>query len=204
MEHGTMEPAADDALAALVRERCAAAPLRIGTRTSPMALAQAQHVKALVEKRVPGVAVEIVGMETSADLWKGDLARLGGKGNFTKEIDRALIDARVDVAVHCLKDVPGDVPLPAGTEFAAHLERTDVHDVAVFPAGSRTPLWHSCRPARSWAPRPSDAAPCSADTGPTCASRACAATSTRAWPGSTRPGPSPRWSSPGSGWPGSG
>lgn len=125
-----------DAVATLVRDRFPDTPLRIGTRTSPMALAQAEGVKARIEARVPGLAVELVGMETSADLWPGDLHELGGKGNFTKEIDRALAGGRVDVAVHCLKDVPGDVPLPAGTVFGAHLERDDVHDVALFPASS--------------------------------------------------------------------
>lgn len=128
--------AVDDSLAHEVRERCTDTPLRIGSRTSPMATAQAEHVKALVEKRVPGLDVRIVGMETSADRWMGDLSELGGKGNFTKEIDRALVSGRIDLAVHCLKDVPGDVPLPEGTAFGAHLERTDVHDAVVFPAGS--------------------------------------------------------------------
>lgn len=132
------EPNVDgDVLAEIVRNRCADTTLRIGSRTSPMARSQAEHVKALIEKRVPGLEAEIVGVETSADLWEGDLAELGGKGNFTKEIDKALTGGQIDLAVHCLKDVPGDVPMPPGTEFAAYLERTDVHDVVVFPAGSQ-------------------------------------------------------------------
>ena len=136
MNDAANDNAPDDPLAHEMRLRCADAPLRIGSRTSPMAMAQAEHVKALIEKRVPGLDVRIAGMDTSADLWQGDLSELGGKGNFTKEIDRALVSGRIDLAVHCLKDVPGDVPLPAGTRFAAHLERTDVHDVVVFPAAS--------------------------------------------------------------------
>lgn len=110
-------------------------PLRIGSRTSPMAQHQAEHVAGLLRQH-GGVETEIVGIETSADLWQGNLAELGGKGLFTKEIDRALMSGKIDVAVHCLKDVPGDVPMPAGTEFGAHLVREDVHDVLVVPEGS--------------------------------------------------------------------
>lgn len=118
--------------------------LRIGTRNSPMALAQANYVRELLEKA--GEAVEVVGMTTSADVWQGSLAQLGGKANFTKEIDDALVNNRVDIAVHCMKDVPGDVPLPAGTAFAAYLTRDDVRDVLVsrddvafddLPSGAR-------------------------------------------------------------------
>lgn len=111
-------------------------PLRIGSRKSPMAMYQAEHVATLLRARVPAIPVEVVGMETSADLWHGNLAELGGKGLFTKEIDRALVAGRVDLAVHCMKDVPGDVPLPPGTAFGAHLSREDVRDVVVLPAGS--------------------------------------------------------------------
>jgi hydroxymethylbilane synthase len=111
-----------------------------------LARAQTDRVVSMIEKAVPGLAVEVVGIETSADLWTGDLAVLGGKGNFTKEIDRALTAGAIDIAVHSMKDVPGDVPLPRGTEFAAYLERGDTHDVVVsrdgralaeLPAGSR-------------------------------------------------------------------
>lgn len=112
-----------------LRERFADAPLRIGTRTTPLAKAQTQRVVSSIEQRVPGLAIETVGIETSADLWTGDLSLLGGKGNFTKEIDRALICGKIDIAVHSMKDVPGDVPLPKGTEFGANLPRGDVHDV---------------------------------------------------------------------------
>jgi hydroxymethylbilane synthase len=124
-----------DTVAAAVTERFTDGPLRVGTRTSPMAMHQAEQVSALLTGRVPGLAVELVPMETSADLWPGDLAELGGKGGFTREIDRALTGGRVDVAVHCMKDVPGDVPLPEGTCFGAYLPREDVHDVVVTRDG---------------------------------------------------------------------
>lgn len=125
-----------DALAQVLGERFARKQLRVGTRTSPMAISQAEMVQAMITQRVPGLTVELVGIETSADLWPGDLHELGGKGNFTKEIDRKLIGGEVDIAVHCLKDVPGDVPIPDGTLMAAYLPREDVHDIAVFPADS--------------------------------------------------------------------
>ncbi|GAA0506032.1 hydroxymethylbilane synthase [Saccharopolyspora thermophila] len=118
-----------------LRQRFADVPLRIGTRTTPLAKAQTQCVVAQIEQRVPGLPIETIGIETSADLWTGDLSLLGGKGNFTKEIDRSLISGRIDIAVHSMKDVPGDVPLPRGTEFGAYLLRGDVHDVVISRDG---------------------------------------------------------------------
>jgi len=100
-----------------------------------MAMAQARHVKGLLEARAQ-IEIEIVGIETSGDKWQGDLADLGGKAAFLKEIERALVADQVDLAVHCLKDVPGDVPPPEGLIFPAYLEREDTRDVMVFPAAS--------------------------------------------------------------------
>lgn len=101
-----------------------------------MAMGQAEQVAALLKGAAPGLEVEIVGIQTSGDRWQGDLAELGGKGAFLKEIDRALVTGMVDAAVHCIKDVPGDVPLAEGTMFAAYLPREDVHDAVVWRAGS--------------------------------------------------------------------
>lgn len=127
-----LQPAA----AARLGQVLAGRGLRIGSRTSPMAMAQARSVQATLTSLVPGLDVTITGLSTSADRWPGDLAALGGKGLFVKEIDRALLLGEVDVAVHCLKDVPGDVPLPAGLMFAAYRPRDDVRDCLVFPASS--------------------------------------------------------------------
>ena len=138
--------AASSTLVGELRGRFDRTPLRIGTRTTPLAQAQTRRVMNAIEHVVPGLCMEISNIETSADLWSGDLSLLGGKGNFTKEIDRALITGGVDIAVHSMKDVPGDVPLPKGTAFGAYLERGDVHDVVVsrdgrqladLPAGSK-------------------------------------------------------------------
>ncbi|WP_433120282.1 hydroxymethylbilane synthase [Micromonospora sp. CA-246542] len=111
--------------------------LRIGTRNSPMALAQVERVRAMLAERHPGVTVDVVAMSTSGDRWHGDLAALGGKGAFTKEVDAALINGDVDLVVHCVKDVPGDRPPPAGTVMAAYLARDDVRDCLVHPGGLR-------------------------------------------------------------------
>jgi hydroxymethylbilane synthase len=110
--------------------------LRLGARTSPMAVAQARQVAQALHALVPDVGVEITGIVTSGDQWKGDLAALGGKGAFLKEIDRALLTGQIDAAMHCMKDVPGDVPMPPGMVFAAYLPREDIRDCLVFPASS--------------------------------------------------------------------
>lgn len=107
--------------------------LRIGSRNSPMALAQVDRIRTLLAARYPDLLVEVVSMATSGDRWQGGLADLGGKGAFTKEVDQALLDDRVDLAVHCVKDVPGDRPTPAGTVMAAYVARDDVRDALIHP-----------------------------------------------------------------------
>jgi len=94
--------------------------IRIGTRSSPMALAQVARVRAELAVHRTDLETEVVPFTTSGDQWAGPLAALGGKGAFTKEIDQALLDGRCDLGVHCMKDVPGDRPVPAGTVFAAY------------------------------------------------------------------------------------
>ncbi|SFF44806.1 hydroxymethylbilane synthase [Actinoplanes philippinensis] len=102
-----------------------------------MALAQVERVRRMLADRRPEITVEVVPLTTSGDRWQGSLSELGGKGAFTKEVDQALLDGRADLAVHCVKDVPGDRPAPAGTVFAAYLARDDVRDCLVDPAGRR-------------------------------------------------------------------
>ncbi|WP_345701600.1 hydroxymethylbilane synthase [Kitasatospora terrestris] len=109
--------------------------IRIVSRSSPMALAQVERVRAELAALHPGIRTEVVPVTTSGDRWMGDLAALGGKGAFTKEVDAALLAGEADLAVHCLKDVPADRPLPAGTVFAAYLERDDIRDALVHPGG---------------------------------------------------------------------
>jgi len=111
--------------------------IRIATRSSPMALHQAEQVATALEARDPAVSTELVKVTTAGDRWMGDLAKLGGKGAFIKEIDRALFDDQADLAVHCLKDIPGDVPIPSGLAFAGYLPREDVHDAVISRSGAR-------------------------------------------------------------------
>ncbi len=110
-------------------------PLRIGTRGSPLALWQANHVAALLRPRAAPRAVELVEIQTAGDrIQDVALSRIGGDGVFTKEIQRALLADAVDVAVHSLKDLPtlpvegltlAAVPLrgPAGDVFVSRRHR---------------------------------------------------------------------------------
>ncbi|OEU90756.1 porphobilinogen deaminase [Streptomyces abyssalis] len=101
-----------------------------------MALAQAAQVAELLHRAAPGLATRTVPVITSGDTWPGSLSHAGGKGLFVKAVDLRLQRGEVDVAVHCLKDVPGDRPLPQGLAVAAMLPRADVHDVLLVPEGS--------------------------------------------------------------------
>ncbi|MEU2392319.1 hydroxymethylbilane synthase [Streptomyces sp. NPDC007369] len=109
--------------------------IRIVSRDSPMALAQVERVRRELAVLHPHTATEVVAVKTTGDKWTGDLAAVDGKGAFTKEVDAALLAGAADLAVHCVKDIPADRPLPAGTAFAAFLKRDDVRDALVHPAG---------------------------------------------------------------------
>ncbi|MEY2342936.1 hydroxymethylbilane synthase [Acidithiobacillus sp. IBUN Pt1247-S3] len=105
-------------------------PLRIGTRASPLALWQAEHVRGLLLARDPFLAVELVPMTTTGDQeLAAPLHQIGGKGLFVKEIESALLAHEVDLAVHSMKDVPA--MQPNGLELAAILEREDVRDAFI-------------------------------------------------------------------------
>ncbi|MBO2446636.1 hydroxymethylbilane synthase [Actinomadura barringtoniae] len=106
--------------------------LRLGTRGSALAMVQAEGVARRLEE-CADVRVEVAPIQTAGDRHRGHLGELGGKGAFLREIDRALVTGAVDVAVHCLKDVPGDVPRPEELVFAAYLKRDDTSDVMLFP-----------------------------------------------------------------------
>ncbi|MDH3760434.1 MAG: hydroxymethylbilane synthase [Gammaproteobacteria bacterium] len=118
--------------------------LRIATRGSPLALWQAEHVKARLEALHPQLEVSLLTMKTRGDkLLDAPLAKVGGKGLFVKELEAGLLDGRADLAVHSLKDVP--VQFPDGLELALVMEREDPRDafvsntydsLAAMPAGS--------------------------------------------------------------------
>jgi hydroxymethylbilane synthase len=100
-----------------------------------MALAQVERVRAELATLHPQLRTEVVPVKTTGDKWMGVLSKVEGKGAFTKEVDAALLAGEADLAVHCMKDVPADRPLPAGTTFAAFLKRDDIRDALVHPGG---------------------------------------------------------------------
>ncbi|MEM7191803.1 MAG: hydroxymethylbilane synthase [Pseudomonadota bacterium] len=108
--------------------------LRIGTRGSPLALWQAEHVRACVAdhhgERFGAAMLDVI--TTSGDrIQDQNLAEFGGKGLFTKEIDEALLRGDIALAVHSMKDLP--TALPAGLCLAAVLPRADVRDAFLSP-----------------------------------------------------------------------
>ena len=114
-------------------------PLRIGTRGSPMALHQTMLVRDRLAAAHPDLAapraVEIVTIRTSGDRVQDRvLAEIGGKGLFAKEIEEALLDGRIDLAVHSLKDL--ETWLPHGLVIACVLPRDDPRDVFVSATGA--------------------------------------------------------------------
>jgi hydroxymethylbilane synthase len=112
--------------------------IRIGTRGSALALAQAHETRArlMAAHGLPEDGFEIVVISTSGDrIQDRPLSEAGGKGLFTKEIEEALLDRRIDLAVHSSKDMP--TALPEGLELSAFLEREDVRDAFIGRASAR-------------------------------------------------------------------
>ena len=136
------------------------AALRIGSRGSQLALWQANHIAALLRENGHHVALEII-RTTGDKITDVALAKVGTKGMFTKEIEEALAEGRVDLAVHSLKDLPTDVP--PGFELAAITRREDPRDVllsrsyeglAHLPQGARVGTSSLRRQAQLRALRP--------------------------------------------------
>ena len=117
----------------------------IATRESPLALWQAEFIKAELEQAHPGLKVELLGMTTKGDqILDSPLSKIGGKGLFVKELETALLDGRADIAVHSMKDVP--MEFPEGLGLSIICEREDPRDAFVsnhydsiddLPAGSK-------------------------------------------------------------------
>lgn len=111
-------------------------PLRLGTRGSRLALWQAHHVRDRLAALPTPVPVEIVVIETSGDrIQDVPLSAAGGRDFFTKDIEQAIVDDRIDFAVHSLKDLA--TRLPDGLVFAAALDRADPRDALVLREGSK-------------------------------------------------------------------
>jgi hydroxymethylbilane synthase len=125
------------------------AVLRIGTRGSRLALAQAEWVRQRLEAAHPGLRAELRVIKTSGERIRDvPLHQVGGKGLFVKELENALGDGSIDCAVHSLKDLPGE--LAPGLIIAAVPEREDPHDVVITrQAGGLAALPHGARAGTS-------------------------------------------------------
>lgn len=109
-------------------------PLKIGTRGSPLALAQAHETRARLAAAfdLPPEAFEIVVIKTTGDrVLDRPLKEIGGKGLFTREIEDDMLSGRIDIAVHSMKDMP--VEQPAGLVLDCYLPREDVRDAFISP-----------------------------------------------------------------------
>jgi hydroxymethylbilane synthase len=107
----------------------------IGTRGSALAVWQAEHVAARLRDAAAGLATVLERIKTSGDrIQDVPLAQVGGKALFVKEIEEALLEGRVDLAVHSMKDVPAEIP--AGLAIAAVLAREDPSDVLLSRSGA--------------------------------------------------------------------
>lgn len=117
--------------------------IRIGSRESKLAISQSMIVIDAIKKHHPTVEIEIVTMKTTGDMiLDKSLDKIGGKGLFVKELDLALLDGRIDLAVHSLKDMPMDTPeeLP----ILALTEREDERDVLILSKGCEK--WDRTKP----------------------------------------------------------
>lgn len=106
--------------------------LRIGSRESRLAVIQAEIIADRIKKYMPDIKTELVTMKTTGDkILDKTLDKIGGKGLFLKELDMALIDGRVDICVHSLKDVP--VEIDDNIPLGAYCARESPSDVLVIP-----------------------------------------------------------------------
>lgn len=104
--------------------------LRVGTRTSPLALAQVREISQALKAIAPAVKLKVVGMDTTGDRdKKTPISEMEGTDFFTREIDRALLNKQIDLAIHSAKDLP-DI-IPEGIVIAATTRSVDPYDVLV-------------------------------------------------------------------------
>ena len=108
--------------------------LVIGSRGSKLALWQAELTRDRLSRAIPQLDIRIEVIKTTGDVKSDPLSVIGGKGVFTKELEDALLDGRIDLAVHSLKDLP--TILPDGLAISAICEREDPRDALVLRSGS--------------------------------------------------------------------
>lgn len=105
--------------------------LRIGCRSSRLAMMQTEQAGIFICARTPGTTFELVNFETSGDRIAGSLKRAGGKGHFVRDVEQALADGHINLAIHCLKDMPGNEREHPDLMIAGYLPREDPEDVFV-------------------------------------------------------------------------
>lgn len=110
--------------------------IRIGTRTSPMAMRQTATAIELLRGHHPDLDITIVPMTAAGDRHKGDLADIGGKGAWVRELDAALASEVADATVSCAKDLPSPHDRMPGTAIGAVLARDETRDALVLPLGT--------------------------------------------------------------------
>lgn len=118
--------------------------IRVGSRESALAVAQTRLVMDTIQKHHPELTLELVTMKTTGDkILDKSLDKIGGKGLFVKELDKALMDERIDISVHSLKDMPMETPedLPV----LAYAKRGNPFDCMVLPKGVTS--WDKTLPA---------------------------------------------------------
>lgn len=110
------------------------AVIRLGSRESRLAVTQTELVKKQIEQAYPSVQVQIVTMKTTGDrILNRSLEQIGGKGLFVKELDQALMEGKIDLSVHSLKDMPMETP--ESLPLLAYSRREDPRDVLIFKPG---------------------------------------------------------------------
>ena len=108
--------------------------IKAGSRDSILAVIQSRIILELINKKAPGLGTELITMKTTGDkILDRTLDKVGGKGLFVKELDRALLSGEVDITIHSLKDLPADIP--DGIKIAAYSERSAPEDVLILPEG---------------------------------------------------------------------
>jgi hydroxymethylbilane synthase len=108
--------------------------IRVGSRESKLAMVQSQWVVNEIKKKHPDIEFEIVGIKTKGDIiLDKTLDKIGGKGLFIKELENALLEKDIDIAVHSMKDMPAEIP--SGLKIAAVSVREDPRDVLVTADG---------------------------------------------------------------------
>ena len=109
--------------------------IRVGSRESALAVAQTRLVMDTIQKNHPEITLELVTMKTTGDkILDRTLDQVGGKGLFVKELDKALLDGRIDISVHSLKDMPMETP--AELPILAFSKRGNPFDCMVLPQGA--------------------------------------------------------------------